>query len=145
MLTKDDVSDFMQLVGDTAPLTSFDMSYQTPQEFVTEFADAMDQDLDKPWSKDCDLGNFRMDLIREEMFEACDALDAEHMLKELADLVYVTYGYAATFGWDLDEAVSRVHQSNMSKLLDDGEPLKDSRGKVMKGPNYQKAKLGDLV
>jgi len=60
-------------------------------------------------------------------------------------LVYVTYGYAATYGWDLDEAVRRVHASNMSKLDSAGKPLKRPDGKVLKGANYWKPDLSDLV
>ena len=73
------------------------------------------------------------------------ATDPENLLKELADLIYVTYGKAATFGWDLDEAVRRVHASNMSKLDDDGEPIYREDGKVLKGPNYQEPNLKDLI
>ena len=69
----------------------------------------------------------------------------EDCLKELADLVYVAYQYAAAAGWDLDEALSRVHRSNLSKLDDDLRPIKRDDGKVIKGPNYQPANLSDLV
>ena len=77
-----------------------------------------------------------MKLIEEECKEVHDADSTENLLKELADLVYVTYGMAATFGWDLDEAVRRVHASNMSKLGEDGKPIYREDGKVLKGPNY---------
>ncbi len=66
-------------------------------------------------------------------------------LKELADLVYVAYQYATNMGWDLDEALNRVHQSNMSKLGEDGRPIYRDDGKVLKGPNYQPPTLTDLV
>ena len=69
----------------------------------------------------------------------------EACLKELADLVYVAYQYAATAGWDLDDALTRVHISNLSKLDDDLKPIKREDGKVIKGPNYQKPNLIDLV
>ena len=69
----------------------------------------------------------------------------EACLKELADLVYVAYQYAATAGWDLDEALTRVHISNLSKLDDDMRPIKREDGKVIKGPNYKKPTLIDLV
>ena len=69
----------------------------------------------------------------------------EACLKELADLVYVAYQYSATAGWDLDEALTRVHQSNLSKLDDDLKPIKREDGKVIKGPNYKKPTLIDLV
>ena len=66
-------------------------------------------------------------------------------LKELADLVYVCYQYAANMGWDLDEALRRVHQSNMSKLDEDGKPTYREDGKVLKSANYQPPTLSDLV
>ena len=66
-------------------------------------------------------------------------------LKELADLVYVCYQYAANQEWDLDEALDRVHKSNMSKLDDDGNPIFREDGKVLKGPNYAPPNLEDLV
>ena len=66
-------------------------------------------------------------------------------LKELADLVYVCYQYAENMGWFLDEALDRVHQSNMSKLGEDGLPIYREDGKVLKGPNYAPPKLTDLI
>jgi len=66
-------------------------------------------------------------------------------LKELADLVYVCYQYAENLGWDLDEAMDRVHQSNMSKLDADGNPIYREDGKVLKGENYTPPNLTDLV
>ena len=93
-------------------------------------------------------------LITEEFKEF---LDAEAMLyrsnlqfpqeclKELADLVYVCYQYAANMGWDLDEAMHRVHESNMSKLDDEGKPIFREDGKVLKGPNYKPPNLEDLI
>jgi len=69
----------------------------------------------------------------------------QNCLKELADLVYVCYQYAANMGWDLDKAMDRVHQSNMSKLGEDGLPIYRDDGKVLKGPNYKPPNLEDLV
>ena len=66
-------------------------------------------------------------------------------LKELADLVYVCYQYAENMGWNLDEAMDRVHQSNMSKLDKDGRPIYRDDGKVLKGPNYEPPTLMDLI
>ena len=68
----------------------------------------------------------------------------QNCLKELSDLVYVCYQYAANMGWDLDEAMFRVHQSNMSKLDDEGKPIYREDGKVLKGPNYKPPNLEDL-
>ena len=69
----------------------------------------------------------------------------EEALKELADLVYVCYQYAENMGWFLDEALDRVHKSNMSKLGEDGKPIYRDDGKVLKGPNYKPPNLEDLV
>ena len=66
-------------------------------------------------------------------------------LKELADLVYVCYQYAENMGWFLDEALDRVHKSNMSKLDTEGNPIYRDDGKVLKGPNYKPPTLTDLV
>ena len=68
----------------------------------------------------------------------------EDALKELSDLVYVCYQYAENMGWLLDEAMNRVHQSNMSKLGEDGKPIYREDGKVLKGPNYKPPDLSDL-
>ena len=68
----------------------------------------------------------------------------EHALKELADLVYVCYQYAQNMGWFLDEALNRVHESNMPKLDKDGKPIYRDDGKVLKGPDYKPPDLSDL-
>ena len=68
----------------------------------------------------------------------------ENALKELADLVYVCYQYAENMGWFLDEALNRVHESNMSKLDKDGKPIYRDDGKVLKGPDYKPPDLSDL-
>lgn len=118
---------------------------KTPLDMVRQFSRTYKQSLDLPWMKDTDKDLLRLVLVKEEYAEVLSATEAEDLLKELADLVYVTYGYAATFGWDLDEAVRRVHASNMSKLDDKGEPIYREDGKVLKGPNYQEPDLTDLV
>jgi predicted HAD superfamily Cof-like phosphohydrolase len=66
-------------------------------------------------------------------------------LKELADLIYVCYQYAENMGWFLDEALDRVHISNMSKLGEDGKPIYREDGKVLKGPHYKPPNLTDLI
>ena len=93
------------------------------------------------------------DLIVEEFKEFLEAEGMlfmhgrnhqEHALKELADLVYVCYQYAENMGWFLDEALNRVHESNMSKLDKDGKPIYRDDGKVLKGPDYKPPDLSDL-
>jgi len=88
------------------------------------------------------------DLIAEEYAEFMTAFESEpaaNELKELADLVYVAFQYAENMEWDLEEALFRVHKSNMSKLGLDGKPIRRRDGKVMKGPNYAPPYLDDLV
>ena len=93
-------------------------------------------------------------LIVEEFKEFLDAdqnmvlmhpQDREATLKELADLIYVCAQYAENMNWDIEQALRRVHRSNMSKLGEDGEPIYREDGKVLKGPNYQPPDLLDLV
>jgi NTP pyrophosphatase (non-canonical NTP hydrolase) len=88
----------------------------------------------------------QLDLIAEEYKEFRHAVVAEtyeEELKELADLVYVAFQYAENMEWDLEEALDRVHKSNMSKLGVNGEPIRRRDGKIMKGPNYEPPNLSD--
>ncbi len=102
------------------------------------------------------LFNMQAGLIEEESNEFLQAArdlegapntPANHIevLKELSDVVFVCYQFAAAYGLDLDEAMQRVFESNMSKLDDNGNPIYRDDGKVLKGPNYKKPELGDLV
>ena len=94
------------------------------------------------------------DLIVEEFKEFLEAdgflfrhgrnVQAE-CLKELADLVYVCYQYAENMNWFLDEALNRLHESNMSKLGEDGKPIYREDGNVLKGPGYKPPDLSDLI
>ena len=97
--------------------------------------------------------NMQLALINEECKELLQAhlklndYDGAHAdcLKELADLVYVCFQYAENMEWDLMEALFRVHKSNMSKLGEDGKPIRREDGKVLKGPNYKPPFLDDLT
>ena len=98
--------------------------------------------------------SYQKDLIVEEFKEFLEADGflfkhgqnvQEECLKELADLIYVCYQYAENMHWFLDEALNRVHESNMSKLGEDGNPIYREDGKVLKGPNYKPPDLSDLV
>ena len=79
-----------------------------------------------------------------QLYRENKELHAE-VLKELADLTYVCYQYAENMGWDLDEAYRRVHESNMSKLGEDGKPVYREDGKVLKSTNYKPPTLTDIV
>ena len=90
----------------------------------------------------------QLDLISEEYAEfinACESEGYEEELKELADLVYVCFQYAENMEWDLEEALNRVHKSNLSKLGLDGKPIRRRDGKVLKGPNYEPPIMSDLI
>ena len=128
------------------------MSYEHQKEAIT-FRKLMDQPVDTFGPSTLCMQQRLISEEYEEFLDAhCEANEyiqnkraREHCLKELADLVYVAYQYAAAAGWDLDEALTRVHKSNLSKLDDDLRPIKRADGKVIKGPNYQPAILIDLV
>ncbi len=100
----------------------------------------------------CDKRTMQLDLIKEECEEFIEAHDfmfdsfkgEPEALKELADLVYVAFQYAENMEWDLIEAYRRVHQSNMSKLGEDMQPIRREDGKILKGPNYAPPDLDDL-
>ena len=86
----------------------------------------------------------RYDLIKEELNELQNAIKTKN-LKEIADaltdILYVTYGAGHAYGIDLDKCFREVQKSNMSKLDEDGRPIYNSKGKVMKGPKYFKPNL----
>ncbi len=90
------------------------------------------------------INNLRINLIEEELNEFKEAILKKN-LKEaadaLTDILYVTYGAGHAFGINLDKCFEEVQKSNMSKLGDDGKPIYDEKGKVMKGPKYFKPDL----
>lgn len=90
----------------------------------------------------------RYDLILEELSELKKAIKDKN-LKEVADaltdILYVTYGAGHAFGINLDKCFSEVQRSNMSKLGNDGKPIYNDKGKVMKGPNYFKPNLKSFL
>tara|TARA_B100000886_G_scaffold161790_1_gene110301 strand:- start:3599 stop:3970 length:372 start_codon:yes stop_codon:yes gene_type:complete len=92
--------------------------------------------------------NLRYELIKEELGEFKDAIekkDIKEVADALTDILYVTYGAGHSFGIDLDKCFQEVQNSNMSKLGDDGKPIYNDKGKVMKGPNYFKPDLKKFV
>ncbi len=92
--------------------------------------------------------NLRFDLIKEELNELSEAFkkkDIKEVADALTDILYVTYGAGHAFGINLDKCFKEVQNSNMSKLGDDGKPIFNDKGKVMKGPNYFKPDLNKFV
>jgi predicted HAD superfamily Cof-like phosphohydrolase len=95
-----------------------------------------------------DTAGFQLGLIDEEFTEFLEANaedDEAHTLKELTDLVFVCYQFAASKGWNLDLALTRVFESNMSKLDIDGKPILREDGKILKGSGYFEPQLEDLI
>ena len=94
------------------------------------------------------INKLRIDLIKEELEELKEAMDNNDLLEvadALTDILYVTYGAGHAFGIDLDKCFDEVQNSNMSKLSENGEPIYNESGKVMKGPNYFKPDLTKFV
>ena len=94
------------------------------------------------------INKLRIDLIKEELSELTDAMNNKDLLEvadALTDILYVTYGAGHAFGIDLDKCFDEVQNSNMSKLDENGKPIYNENGKVMKGPNYFKPDLSKFV
>ena len=90
----------------------------------------------------------RIDLIEEELNELKEAIknnDIVEVADALTDILYVTYGAGHSFGVDLDKCFDEVQRSNMSKLGEDGNPIYNESGKVMKGPNYSAPDLKKII
>ena len=112
----------------------------TPMSMVKEFSKKTEQ-VPQPY--------LYAGLIAEEADEWRSEYQRDtgvEQLKELADLVYVIYGFANAKGWDLDEAVRRVHVNNLGRCIQpDGSVQRRADGKIMKNPDYPKVDLTDLV
>ena len=105
---------------------------------VADFMNAFGQDVETEpqWTS---VSELRYELIREELEELREGLDKRDIVEiadALTDLLYVVYGTGHSFGIDLDKCFEEVHNSNMSKLGEDGKPIYREDGKVLKGPNY---------
>ena len=102
----------------------------------------------KPSFSSDKINKLRIDLIKEELDELQEAMKNNDLLEvadALTDILYVTYGAGHAFGIDLDNCFDEVQNSNMSKLGENGEPIYNESGKVMKGPNYFKPDLSKFV
>ena len=103
---------------------------------------------DKPSFSTNKINKLRIDLIKEELDELSQAMENKDLLEvadALTDILYVTYGAGHAFGINLDKCFDEVQNSNMSKLDDNGNPIYNESGKVMKGPNYFKPDLSKFV
>ena len=94
------------------------------------------------------INRLRVDLIKEELEELTEAMNNKDLLEvadALTDILYVTYGAGHAFGIDLDKCFDEVQNSNMSKLDENGKPIYNESGKVMKGPNYYKPDFSKFI
>ena len=120
-------------------------NFDRVKKFMKTFGQEVKEKAGFPNEK---ITSLRYDLIKEELDEFKEALDKKD-IKEVADaltdILYVTYGAGHAFGIDLDKCFQEVQNSNMSKLGEDGKPIYNDNGKVMKGPNYFKPNLKKFV
>ena len=103
---------------------------------------------DKPSFSTDKINKLRIDLIKEEFDELKEAIDKKDLLEvsdALTDILYVTYGAGHAFGIDLDKCFDEVQNSNMSKLDENGKPIYNESGKVMKGSSYFKPNLSKFI
>ena len=116
---------------------------------VKKFMETFGQEVkSRPSLSSEKINELRFNLIREELDEFKQALDNNDLLEvadALTDILYVTYGAGHAFGIDLDACFEEVQNSNMSKLGNDGKPIYNDQGKVMKGPNYFKPDLSKFI
>ena len=120
-------------------------NFECVKKFMKTFGQEIKEKAEFPNKK---IVSLRYELIREELDEfkaAIDNNDLKEVADALTDILYVTYGAGHAFGINLDMCFKEVQNSNMSKLDNDGKPIFDSNGKVMKGPNYFKPNLNQFL
>jgi predicted HAD superfamily Cof-like phosphohydrolase len=117
---------------------------KTPADMVSEYAEVSQQEGTKKLYEK--LINEEFEELQDEMYDDFDGASPEGELKEMADLIYVLYGYARVKGYNLDKAVERVHENNMGRMYQpDGTILRRDDGKVMKNKDYPSVDLSDLI
>ena len=120
-------------------------NFQKVKTFMQTFGQEVKS---KPSFSSDKINELRYNLIREEIEELKQAMDNKDILEvadALTDILYVTYGAGHAFGINLDACFEEVQNSNMSKLDENGKPIYNEHGKVMKGPNYFKPDLSKFV
>ena len=118
-------------------------------EKVGTFMKTFGQDVKYSSSFSTDkINELRINLIKEELDELIEAMNKKDLVEvadALTDILYVTYGAGHAFGINLDKCFEEVQNSNMSKLDNNGKPIYNEKGKVMKGPNYFKPDLRKFI
>ena len=120
-------------------------NFENVKKFMKTFGQEVKEKAEFPSDK---ITSLRYDLISEELLELKDAInnkDIKEVADALTDILYVTYGAGHAFGINLDKCFAEVQRSNMSKLGDNGKPIFNESGKVLKGPNYSKPNLKQFL
>ncbi len=120
-------------------------NFMSVKKFMETFGQEVKSKAEFPSDK---IVKLRYDLIKEELDEFEKALkdkDLKEVADSLTDILYVTYGAGHAFGIDLDKCFDEVQRSNMSKLDEDGKPIYNENGKVMKGPKYFEPDLKKFI
>jgi len=120
-------------------------NFENVKKFMKTFGQIVETKPQFPNEKTTQL---RLDLIKEELNElnqAIESKDLKEVADALTDILYVTYGAGCAFGIDLDKCFKEVQRANMSKLGEDGKPIFNDKGKVMKGPNYSAPNLKQFI
>ena len=120
-------------------------NFENVRKFMKTFGQEVREKASFPDDK---IISLRYDLIREELSElkvAMENKDIKEVADALTDILYVTYGAGHAFGINLDKCFEEVQNSNMSKLDENGKPIYNESGKVMKGPNYFKPDLSKFL
>jgi len=120
-------------------------NFESVKKFMQTFGQQIKEKAEFPNEK---ITKLRYELIEEELQEfkeAIDKKDIKEVADALTDILYVTYGAGHAFGINLDKCFQEVQNSNMSKLDQNGKPIYNEKGKVMKGPNYFEPDLTKFV
>lgn len=120
-------------------------NFEKVKEFMEKFGQTVRTNPEFPHS---DVVKLRVDLIQEELDELREAIDENNIVgvaDALTDILYVTYGAGLAFGINLDKVFDEVHSSNMSKLGEDGKPIYNEKGKVMKSTNYRPPDIKSIL
>ena len=120
-------------------------NFEKVKNFMTTYGQEVKESASFP---DENIIKLRLKLIKEELEELEQALNDKNLLEvadALTDILYVTYGAGHSFGINLDSCFEEVQRSNMSKLDEDGKPIYNEYGKVMKGPNFSKPNLKQFI
>ncbi len=120
-------------------------NFEKVKTFMTTYGQEVKESASFP---DENIIKLRLKLIKEELEELEQALNDKNLLEvadALTDILYVTYGAGHSFGINLDTCFEEVQRSNMSKLDEEGKPIYNEYGKVMKGPNFSKPNLKQFI